>query len=290
MTAMCTDVSRDVSYIGGVMLEDSVPKPSDWKGYNWWFYNPYCCWRKKCLLYRCDGWGGDFDNGNVYRCFTAGHNKCFHICGRLDNDFWSTNPLYRVPEDRSYYRCPITTRASDGRIVCAMTGYVLDIDDDLPHFEGTEPHQEPYVGPRRRRRRRRFEQYLPRTGPEGIPSDDADLRKDCDDHTVYSLLLRGEVELLAWHFGYLDEWLTTEEIYEFFVAFCKLTRKTAEKDNRRFFCKNETNQIRNAIYTAVTQGRDKRFITQYRLFTNLVRNLGNILATIKPSVYSHLAL
>ena len=54
------------------------------------------------------------------------------------------------------------------------------------------------------------------------------------------------------------------------------------------FRKSNSFQFRDCIYTAVS--KDPKFTTQYRRFTNLVRNLHNILATIKPTKYNTLAL
>ena len=187
--------------------------------------------------------------------------------------------------DRIYYKCPAVY--TDRQVICAITGHVLD--DDLPSLQPTECDQMPVESRDQRRKRLRYEKYmLKNVQGTKFQQDDADLLKESDDRTLYSLLLLGNVDTLCWHLKFLKTWLKPDEIRLLAVNLVRLFKDKVVECGTSFFRKEDLYQIRNCIYTCVSG--DRTLATQYRLFTNLERNISQILASVNPSRYNHLAL
>ena len=257
----------------------------------WWIYNNYCCWRKKCLLMNVNNaelqkFLDPDGNGNVYRCLDKNHYQPFHICGKVKWDGWTNNRQYTLPDDRDAYRCPVTLSGSDNKLVCAMTGYVLE-DHTLPDFGPVHLQDLSCQGgpmttkeERSRTQRRRVQPYLktPR-GPEQLYSDDiCDLIKQPDDLTLYTLIMRGEEELMGRHLAFLEEWLSEDQLALFTKIFIRIMQQKVKAGSLLFRKSNEY-QIWNCVHQCVS---GKEIKSTYRLYTNLARNLKVILTAVAP--------
>lgn len=286
----CRDITSDPG-------DKEVKLPGDFDKKHWWgLFNPYVCYRKKCLLWRVDNcpWIDPECLGNVYRCRDTRHYGQFHICGQIRWDQWSNNRHYELPNSGTLYRCPVTTRAHDGKLVCEMTGYVLE-DQNLPDF-GPVAHWDNQsrsgnlLSRKERRWNKRFGPYsnAPKGHKDQLYSDDrCDLLKDPDDKTLYTCIVRGEQDILCGHFSFLDEWLSEDQIRLFIKFFILMIKNKITQKGSAIFRKPEQKQIWNCIYQCVTK---KQLDSTYRLYGNLARNINLILAVVCPENFNLLKL
>lgn len=259
----------------------------------WWIYNNYCCWRKKCLLMKVNNpelqkFLDPDGNGNVYRCLDKNHYQPFHICGKVKWDGWTKNRQYTLPNDRDVYRCPVTLSGTDNKLVCAMTGHLLE-DHTLPdfgplHLQDLSHCSRPLTTKKERRAQRRVQPYLKSPkGSEQLCSDDTcDLIKQPDDLTLYTLIMRGEVQLMGKHLAFLEEWLSEDQVALFTKVFIRIMQQKV-KTGSTLFRKSGEYQIWNCVYECVS---GQEIQSTYRLYTNLARNLKVILTAVAPDRFN----
>ena len=216
----------------------------------WYFYNPLCCLRSHCRLWK------DSTRLNQYVCPA---HRLDHICGLIEEQ-WGPLPHQKYVGWHIFF-CETTQT-----IRCYMTGHTLCNPGDFKDPRVVVETQDEY------------------TKCQMI------LSHEFSDQNISMMLKDFEIEgLCAATCSVTGEYLTELEQTRFFLCLCHFNKTYLENHKKPIFNKANDFKILSCIVSSMSQG-EHQYGNQYRLYTSLRSEVDTILKVIKPQVYNKAAI